>query len=138
MSLPNLPILCAIWKNATEADPKLKKIIPAMPPVVYSTREHEPSENKPEGVLVYIRTGEGNDALAWVNKEGKSITESQFEILRAAECNHDTAFLPRFENHHDLVKKGVELIVEEERSVCGQLGRPSGARFRTYKIWGRS
>lgn len=122
-----------IWKNATEEDQKLNKIIPQMPPVVYSSREHKPSENKPGGVLVYMRTGEGNDALAWIDKEGKSVTESQFEILRAAECRHDTAPLPRFENHHELVKRGIDLIVEEERSVGGQLGRPSSARFRTYE-----
>jgi F0F1-type ATP synthase beta subunit len=35
--------------------------------------------------------------------------------------------------HHELVRKGVELIIEEEKSVGGQLGRPSGARFRTYE-----
>jgi len=122
-----------IWKNATEADPKIQKIIPQMPPVVYSSREHMPSENKPEGALVYMRTGEGNDALAWIDKEGQTVTESQFEILRAAECKHDTTPLPRLENHHELVKRGIELIVEEERSVGGQLGRPSGARFRTYE-----
>lgn len=122
-----------IWKNATEADPKLNKIIPQMPPVVYSSREHKPSENKPEGVLVYMRTGEGNDSLAWLNKEGENVTESQFDILKAAECNSDTAPVQRHENHHELVKKGVELIVEEEKSVGGQLGRPSGARFRTYE-----
>ena len=29
--------------------------------------------------------------------------------------------------------RAVELIVEEERTVGGQLGRPSGARFRTYE-----
>ena len=122
-----------IWKNATEADPKLEKTIPAMPPVVYSTREHKPDYEKPEGVLVYMRTGEGNDALAWIDKDGKSTTESQFEILRAAECNSDTPPIPRHENHHEMVKKGVELMVEEERSVGGQLGRPSSARFRTYE-----
>jgi superfamily II DNA or RNA helicase len=122
-----------IWKNAIEADPKLEKTISAMPPVVYSTREHRPVVNKPEGVLVYMRTGEGNDALAWIDKQGKSVTESQFEILRTAECNPATAPLPRQEDHHELVRKGVELIVEEERSVGGQLGRPSGARFRTYE-----
>jgi len=32
-----------------------------------------------------------------------------------------------------MVAKGVELIVEIEKSVGGQLGRPSGARFRTYE-----
>ena len=31
------------------------------------------------------------------------------------------------------MRKGVELIVEEEKSIGGQLGRPSGARFRTYE-----
>ena len=104
-----------------------------MPPVVYSSREHKPGENKPEGVLVYMRTGEGNDALAWLNKEGENVTESQFDILKAAECNSDTPPVQHHENHHELVKKGVELIVEEEKSIGGQLGRPSGARFRTYE-----
>jgi hypothetical protein len=31
------------------------------------------------------------------------------------------------------VRKAVELISDEEKSVGGQLGRPSGARFRTYE-----
>ena len=87
----------------------------------------------PTGVLVYLRTAEGNDALAWIDKTGKSVTESQFAILKAAECSPDTPALPRQEDHHALVQKGVETIVEEEKSVGGQLGRPSGARFRTYE-----
>ena len=122
-----------IWKNATDADSKLKKIIPAMPSVVYSTRAHMPESARPEGALVYMRTGEGNDALAWINPKGESVTESQFEILRTAKCRPDTDAIPRHENHHELVTKGVELLIEEERQVGGQLGRPSGARFRTYE-----
>jgi len=31
------------------------------------------------------------------------------------------------------VAEGVRLIVETEKSAGGQLGRPSGARFRTYE-----
>ncbi len=122
-----------IWKNATDADPKLKKIIPAMPPVVYSTRKLRTSTTNPAGVLVYMRTGEGNDALAWIDKDGNSVTESQFEILKAAQCNPNTAAVVRNEYHHALVKRGVELLIEEERNVGGQLGRPSGARFRSYE-----
>ena len=122
-----------IWKNAIDADAGLQKTIEDLPPVVYSTRPHAPSEKQPEGVLVYVRTAEGNDALAWVDREGRSVTESQFAILKAAECKPDTPALPRTENHHALVRKGVELIAEEEKSVGGQLGRPSGARFRTYE-----
>ena len=38
------------------------------------------------------------------------------------------------EEQLSVIKRGaVELIVEEEKSVGGQLGRPSGARFRTYE-----
>ena len=83
-------------------------------------------------MLAYLRTGEGNDALAWVGTDGETVTESQFEILKAAECSPETPAQPRQENHHDLVRKGVDFIVAEEKSVGGQLGRPSGARFRTY------
>ena len=122
-----------IWKNAIDADPQLQKIIPELPPVVYSSRTHKATPERPPGVLVYMRTAEGNDALAWVDKAGNSVTESQFAILKAAECLAKTPALPRHEDHHELVRKGVELIVSEERSIGGQLGRPSGARFRTYE-----
>jgi F0F1-type ATP synthase beta subunit len=44
-----------------------------------------------------------------------------------------TPAMPRNEQHHDLVRKGAELIAAEEKLVGGQLGRPSGARFRTYE-----
>ncbi|HXO04113.1 MAG TPA: C-terminal helicase domain-containing protein, partial [Candidatus Sulfotelmatobacter sp.] len=122
-----------IWKNAISRDPQLEKLIPALPPVTYATKSHASKEQEPEGVLVYLRTGEENDALAWIDKDGKSVTESQFAILKAAECLPDTPAIPRNQNHYELVQKGVEWIVKEEKSVGGQLGRPSGARFRTYE-----
>jgi len=122
-----------IWKNATDKNPELLKTIPALPNVVYSTRPHKPLASQPEGALVYLRTAEGNDALAWIDKNGNSVTESQFTILKAAECGPDTPALPRHHEHHEMVTKGVKLIVETEKSVGGQLGRPSGARFRTYE-----
>lgn len=122
-----------IWKNAIDRNPKLEKIVAAMPNVVYSTRPHKPIVDQPEGALVYMHTAEGNDALAWIDKEGTSVTESQFTILKAAECFPETPALPRHEQHHEMVAKGVKLIVETEKSVGGQLGRPSGARFRTYE-----
>jgi hypothetical protein len=122
-----------IWKNAMTKNPELQKIIPSLQPVVFSARKCEPTEQEPEGVLVYMRTAEGNDALTRIDKEGRSVTESQLEIIKAAECSPDTPAVPRDEKHHELVQKGVELIIEEEKSVGGQLGRPSGARFRTYE-----
>ncbi len=122
-----------IWKNAIDKDPSLEKVIPALPDVVYSTRPFSPKPNQPEGALVYLRTAEGSDALAWVDKQGRSVTESQFAILKAAECGPDMPSLERHRDHHEMVAKGVKLIVETEKSVGGQLGRPSGARFRTYE-----
>ena len=122
-----------IWKNAITRDPSLQKTIPDLAPVVFSTRSHTPTEKAPEGVLVYMKTPEDNDALVWVDKDGNSVTESQLAVLEAAACDPDTPALPRHEKHHELVRKGVELIIEEEKSVGGQLGRPSGARFRTYE-----
>lgn len=68
-----------------------------------------------------------------MDKDGKSVTQSQYDILRAAECVPDTPAPPRLTNHHDLVRKGTVQIMEEEKSIGGQLGRPSGARFRTYE-----
>ena len=122
-----------IWKNAITRDPHLEKVIPELPAVVYSTRRHTPTDTAPEGALVYIRTEQENDALAWINRDGQSVTESQFAILQAAACKPDTEGLHPLEDHHRLVEEAARLIVSEERSVGGQLGRPSGARFRTYE-----
>ena len=122
-----------IWNNAITANPKLKKTIEDMPSVVYSTKSHQSTEQQPEGVLVYMRTAQDNDALAWIDRDGNSVTESQFEILKAAECQPDTPALVRHENHHDLVHKAAGYIAKQESQTGGQLGRPSGARFRAYE-----
>ena len=121
-----------IWKNAIGEDRSLEKAVADLPDVVFSSRQHAPTGQRPEGVLVFMRTADGNDALAYVDREGQSITESQLEILAAAECEPDTPAQPHHESHHELVTKGVKHVVSEEKRVGGQLGRPSGARFRTY------
>jgi superfamily II DNA or RNA helicase len=122
-----------IWKNAITSDPKLEKIISELPPVVFSTKPSPDKTADPGGVIVYMRTAEDNDALVWMDQEGRLVTESQKAILEAARCSAETPALPRLENHHALVRLGVEQVIKEEKSVGGQLGRPSGARFRTYE-----
>ena len=122
-----------IWKNAISLNASLQKLILELPPVVYATKLHRPVEKTPQGVLVYMRTQEGNDALAWLDAQGNSVTESQLTILKAAECRPDTPPLPRRNNHHELVQQAAALIVAEEKSLGGQLGRPAGARFRVYE-----
>jgi hypothetical protein len=119
-----------IWQNAISADPSLQKKVTELPGVVYSTKEHAPSPPAPNGVLVYMRAGDGNDALAWIDENGNSVTESQYAILKAAECEPDTPAIARLDRHHELVETGVRHIVKEDRTVGGALGH--GARRRVY------
>ena len=81
---------------------------------------------------MFMRTADGNDALAYIDREGNSVTESQSEILNAAACHPDTQPRYRADCHHELVAAGTAHISAENRAVGGQLGRPSGARYRVY------
>ena len=121
-----------IWQSAIEANPALKGMIEKLPDVVYATREHEPTGADPEGVLLYLRTDGGTDALAWVDKDGNSVTQSQMRILRMARCSIDTPSLPRHPQHHELVTRGSELITEQTKTVAGTLGNKRSAAARTY------
>ena len=60
-----------IWQNAIKADPKLERAVANLPDVAFSSRDHAPFAQRPEGVLVFMRTGEGNDALAYVDERGQ-------------------------------------------------------------------
>jgi superfamily II DNA or RNA helicase len=121
-----------IWKNATEADPKLKKIIPDLPAVSFSTKSPNPDDPQ-RGVILYAKTGRENDALIWLDREGKTVTQNQFRILKAAACDADEPALERAENHHDLVKKGLDEIAVEERSMAGTLGKRTGIKYKVFQ-----
>lgn len=124
-----------IWKNAIDTDPSLKKIIPELPNVVYSTKSFKlvPLCLKTgEGAIVYTKTADDNDVMVMVDRKGEIITQSQLTILKAAECSADTQPMMKLNNHHDLVGKAVEHIKQHETSIGGQLGKKSGARYRTY------
>lgn len=122
-----------VWKNATEDDAALARVVEALPNVVFATKAVGRDLDSHRGVLTYMRTSSGNDALAWIDSSGRSVTQSQLRILKAAECAPDTPALPRTEEHHELTKRGLDHIVSEEASVGGALGRPSSVRSRTYK-----
>lgn len=121
-----------VWRDSIAADPSLEKTIPALPDVVYATRAAAPGDTRPPGVIVYTRTAQDCDALCLLDAEGRSVTESQFEILRLARCRADTPAVAARADHHDLVAKAVDLAAREEATPGGQLGRPSGVRFRVY------
>lgn len=131
-----------VWKQATQDNPELAHAVESLPPVVYSAKTFNLDPARfpllgdgaaQGGVLVYVKSPEGNDHLAWVDPNGKTVTESQFTILRAAECAADTPAVPRVENHHDLVANGLQLAVTQDKAVGGGLGRPSSPRRRAYE-----
>jgi len=131
-----------IWKNACDINPVLKKIIPEMANVVFSTKALSTVPPGPTGaggsrtepgVMVYVRTADGNDALTWVDEQGRTVTESQHEILRSAACEPSTPALPRLASHHTLVQQAVTGIQKEHISTGGQLGKPTSARRRIYE-----
>ena len=121
-----------IWQNAIKDDPKVQKIVEDLPEVVYATKALPKVPDGKEGALVYIRTPEDNDALAWVDHDGTILTQSPLAIICAAECTPEEPALERTEFHHEIVRTGVEHLMQEERTTHGALGRPSGARFKTY------
>ena len=120
-----------IWKNAVDADPNLNKTIPDLPNVIYATKHNNDIPDK-DGVIVYTKTPDDNDVLAWMDKGGKVITQSQFAILRAAQCGPDEPALYKIENHHELVKKVIDYIKEDEVNTGGTLGKKTGIKYRVY------
>ena len=120
-----------IWKNAQDSDPTLAKTIPDMPDVIYGTREN-PHAPDCEGVIVYARTADDIDALAWLDSKGKLITQSQLTILKAAECTPRTEPIIRLDNHHAIVKKAIEMIKSEEFNAGGALGKKTSVKYRVY------
>lgn len=120
-----------IWKNAIDENPKLEKLIPDMPHVVYATKKALPDQQL-NGSIVYTKTQRENDVLAWVDGNHKIVTQSQYEILKAAKCEPEEPALERFEKHHALVETGLNHIKTAEDKIGGQLGKKSGARYRVY------
>ena len=102
-----------IWNEASDVD---KKAVEALPDVVYSAKAHGESG---DGLapLFFVRTSDDNDALAWINSSGETVTESQFEILKAADCEREEPALPRPDDHHGLVHKALERLAEETRTT---------------------
>lgn len=131
-----------IWKQATQHDPELAHAVESLPPVVYSAKSFQPDASRfpllgadvaQGGVLVYVKSPEGNDHLAWIGRDGKTVTESQFTVLRAAECEPGTPAVARADRHHELVVKGLQLAVSQDKAIGGGLGRPSSPRRRAYE-----
>lgn len=121
-----------IWQKALKEDPEVKKKIEELPNVVYSTKETLQDRYNPEGVVTYIRTGDGTDNLIYLDGLGNTVTESQSEILNLLECTASAKPLKRITDHYDLSRKAVQMTREIEKNFSGALGRESSPKHKVY------
>ena len=120
-----------LWKNASDEHPELLRIISNLSNVVFSTKTNTVSKDE-DSVVVYAQTGQGNDVFSWIDCDGHVITQSQYTILKAAECVYGTPIQPRIKKHHAIVTTAVNQMQSEEHTGMGTLGRKTGIRYKAY------
>ena len=122
-----------IWKSATEANPLLKKIIPELSNVVYSTKANNQNTIN-EGVITYAKTPEGNDMLTWMGRNKDIITQSQYTILKALSCSINEEAIDPHSEHHDIVRGSIDLMQQQEFRTSGILGSRFSTKYRLYTL----
>ena len=121
-----------IWKNATDANPGLKKIIPSLNDMVYSTKSS--ADPLHQGVITYARNADDFDMLIWLDKNGETVSQSQKLIMQTLACAADTKAALPLDNHHELVSKAAGIIKEQATvSIGGILGSRFSTRYRIIK-----
>lgn len=123
-----------IWKNATDANPRLKEIIPQLQNMVYSTKEV--SNLSDAGVVTYCRTYNDFDVLTWLAPDGTVMSHSQKRILQAMSCSVDTPAVEPLAPHHELVCQAVEQVEKDtaDPSTAGILGNRFSTRYRLVDL----
>lgn len=123
-----------IWKNATDANPSLKKIIPGLQNMVYSTKAV--SDAGMGGVVTYARTHNDFDVLTWLAEDGSVVCNSQKRILQAMACQLDTPRAEPLTNHHELVSTAVRQIEDDtaDPTTAGILGNRFSTRYRIISL----
>ena len=121
-----------IWKNATDANPELKQIIPALSNIIYSTKKAASAIE--DGVITYAKTHNDFDVLTWYDSKGDIISQSQRRILQALACSANELALTPLDNHLELVGKAVNGIKADNISVSGILGSRFSTRYKIIEL----
>ncbi len=122
-----------IWNSAAEAD---RKTAQQLPPITVAARALDTGPTStpgPAGAITYLRFPDGTDAMVRVDSQGQLVSQSLAGIFRIVACGPDTLALPRAENHHELVAKGVQAALEEQTTFGGQLGSLRSVRRQVYE-----
>ena len=121
-----------IWKNATDANPELKRIIPAIPNIAYSTKKADSGIG--DGVITYARTYNDFDVLTWYDAQGEIVSQSQKRILQGMACSINEPCLSPQDNHLQLVEKAIKGIKNENTNVVGSLGSRFSTKRKVYDL----
>lgn len=123
-----------IWNKAVKKDPKLKNIIPSLCDMAYSTRAV--GDKSHEGVITFVRTKGGFDMLSWLSPDGKVISQSQKQILKAMACPPDTPAATPLDNHHELVADAAREVQSRflNTNASGMLGSRFSTRSRIVNL----
>lgn len=123
-----------IWKNATDADPSLKSIVPQIPNWAFTAKKADNPAN--EGVITLTHTSTGFDILSWLDKDGNTISTSQKKILQALQCNALTPAVKELENHQELVAEAVAKAEDENQDIntVGVLGSRFSVRSKIIRL----
>ncbi|HVM62254.1 MAG TPA: helicase-related protein [Verrucomicrobiae bacterium] len=111
-----------VWNSASADDQKaaqrLSPVVAATGPLpeLANPRDH------PAGVISYLRFPDNTDALVRVDDKGNLVSQSLSGIFQAAACAPDAPPLKRAANHHELVSRCVEIVMEEQQTFAGHLG----------------
>lgn len=127
-----------VWNSASEDD---RRRAQALPPVVYATRDHVPTEGGPPGALVYLRVRRGeeqHDLLLRAGPGGELVSQSATMVFRAAACGPDTPPRPPRADHFGLVQRAITQALAEGPDTGGQLGPAHSPRRRLYDLLGQA
>ena len=124
-----------IWKDATDANPDLKRIIPSLSNVIYSTKSA--TDGQPKGIISYAKTKSDFDVLSWLDKDGNIVSQSQSRILEAMRCSINEPALEILDYHHEVVAKSIKTISEERTSLGGILGNKNSVKYRIVALINR-
>lgn len=123
-----------IWKNAIDANPRLKEIIPNLQNMVYSTKAAP--DGTQGGVVTYARTYNDFDVLTWLAPDGSVVSNSQRRILQAMSCSLEEPSAQPLANHHELVCQAISQVEQDTANPtsAGILGNRLSTRYRLVEL----
>ena len=121
-----------IWEQATKGNEALAERVKQLPTGAYSAKS---AGTFGAGAIAYAKTRNDFDLLVWVDAQGNVKSYSPIAIFEALACSPETPSVPPLENHLELVNRGIEAtLTEDKNATAGILGNRNTSRWRLYAL----